>query len=47
MSMIEDATPAGVFKKAGNVRIITPLETTLAFQRLNGHREQPFDTPEG
>jgi hypothetical protein len=45
MSMIEYATPAGVVKKAGNVRIISPLEITLAFQRLNGHREQPLDTP--
>lgn len=37
--MIVDATPAGVVKEVGNVRIIPPLATTSAFQRLKGDRE--------
>jgi hypothetical protein len=35
--MIVDATPAGVVKEVGNVRIISPLEVTLAFQQLKGY----------
>jgi hypothetical protein len=29
--MVVDATPAGVVKEVGDVRIISPLETTLVF----------------
>jgi hypothetical protein len=36
LSMIVDAAPAGVVKKVGNVRVISPLEIALAFPRLKG-----------